>query len=104
MEAITLAQLLEAVHGTLLGDFRDENVIVQRVDTDSRTIHPGSLFIPLVGERFDGHAYINAALEGGALGCLTARADSISRWPAPSGPCGTWPHGTRPDSPSPSSP
>ena len=73
MEAITLAQLLEAVHGTLLGDFRDENVIVQRVDTDSRTIHSGSLFIPLVGERFDGHAYINAALEGGALGCLTAR-------------------------------
>ena len=83
MEAITLAQLLEAVHGTLLGDFRDENVIVQRgatdsrtvsgVDTDSRDIHPGSLFIPLVGERFDGHAYINAALEGGALGCLTAR-------------------------------
>lgn len=50
MEAITLAQLLEAVHGTLLGDFRDENVIVQRVDTDSRTIHPGSLFIPLVGD------------------------------------------------------
>ena len=48
MEAITLAQLLEAVHGTLLGDFRDANVIVQRVDTDSRTIHPGSLFIPLV--------------------------------------------------------
>ena len=73
MEAITLAQLLEAVHGTLLGDFRDENVIVQRVDTDSRTIHPGSQFIPLVGERFDGHDYINAALEGGALGCLTAR-------------------------------
>ena len=73
MEAITLAQLLEAVHGTLLGDFRDENVIVQRVDTDSRTIHPGSLFIPLVGERFDGHAYINAALEGGAAGCFTQR-------------------------------
>ena len=72
MEAITLAQLLEAVHGTLLGDFRDENVIVQRVDTDSRTIHPGSLFIPLVGERFDGHAYINAALEGGAAALATA--------------------------------
>ena len=111
MEAITLAQLLEAVHGTLLGDFRDENVIVQRVDTDSRTIHSGSLFIPLVGERFDGHAYINAALEGALWaasppgnGRATAPTDSISRWPAPSGPCGTWPHGTRPDSPSPSSP
>ncbi len=44
-----------------------------RVETDSRTIHPGSLFIPLVGERFDGHAYIDSALEGGAVGCLTAR-------------------------------
>ena len=71
MEAITLAQLLEAVHGTLLGDFRDENVIVQRVDTDSRTIHSGSLFIPLVGERFDGHAYIGKSLENGAVGTLT---------------------------------
>lgn len=73
MEAITLAQLLEAVGGTLLGEFQDRQVIVQRVDTDSRTIHPGALFIPLVGERFDGHAYINAALEGGAAGCITAR-------------------------------
>lgn len=36
-------------------------------------MHPGSLFIPLVGDRFDGHAYINAALESGAVGCLTAR-------------------------------
>ena len=43
------------------------------MDTDSRNIHPGSLFIPLVGERFDGHAYINSALEGGAAGCLTQR-------------------------------
>ena len=48
-------------------------VTISHVDTDSRDIHPGSLFIPLVGERFDGHAYINAALESGAVGCLTQR-------------------------------
>jgi UDP-N-acetylmuramoyl-tripeptide--D-alanyl-D-alanine ligase len=47
--------------------------MVGRVETDSRTIHAGSLFVPLVGERFDGHAYINAALEGGAAGCFTQR-------------------------------
>ena len=46
---------------------------VSGVETDSRDIHPGSLFIPLVGERFDGHAYITSALEAGAAGCLTAR-------------------------------
>lgn len=73
MEPITLSELLKAVDGTLLGDFRDETAIIERVDTDSRNIHPGALFIPLVGERFDGHAYINSALEGGAVGCLTAR-------------------------------
>lgn len=73
MEPITLSELLKAVDGTLLGDYRDENAVIERVDTDSRKIHPGALFIPLVGERFDGHAYINSALEGGAVGCLTAR-------------------------------
>ena len=72
MEAITLGQLLEAVHGTLLKE-ADLNTTIGQVDTDSRSIHPGALFIPLTGERFDGHAYINAALEGGAAGCLTAR-------------------------------
>ena len=73
METITLGQLLEAVGGTLLGEFQDREALIQRVDTDSRNIHEGALFIPLIGERFDGHAYINAALEGGAVGCITAR-------------------------------
>ena len=68
-----MGQLLRAVNGQLLGEFTDENAPIFHVDTDSRSIHPGSLFIPLVGERFDGHAYINAALESGAAGCLTQR-------------------------------
>ena len=73
MEPMTIREIMEAVGGSLLGDFGDLNRTVGRVETDSRTIHPGSLFIPLVGERFDGHAYINAALEGGAAGCFTQR-------------------------------
>ena len=72
METITLGHLLQAVNGQLLGEF-DKNAPISHVDTDSRDIHPGSLFIPLAGERFDGHAYINAALESGAVGCLTQR-------------------------------
>ena len=73
METITLGQLLEAVEGRLLGGLTDLETPILRVDTDSRAIHPGALFIPLIGERFDGHAYINSALEGGAVGCLTQR-------------------------------
>ena len=72
METITLAQLLEAVNGRLLGEFDNLDTPIAKVETDSRSIHPGVLFLPLVGERFDGHAYINAALEGGAIGCITA--------------------------------
>ena len=73
MERLTLGEILTAVNGTLLGGFDDLSATVDRVETDSRTVHKGSLFVPLVGERFDGHAYINSALEAGAAGCFTAR-------------------------------
>ena len=73
METLTIQEILEAVHGRLLGDFTDLSATVTQVETDSRTITEGSLFLPLSGERFDGHAYINAALEAGAAGCLTQR-------------------------------
>ncbi len=73
MEALTLRQLLEAVNGTLLGGFDDLDAAALDVSTDSRSITPGCLFIPLEGERFDGHSFINSALEAGAAGCLTAR-------------------------------
>ena len=66
MEPMTIREILQAVDGRMLGEFGDLNREVSRVETDSRTIHAGSLFVPLMGERFDGHAYINAALEGGA--------------------------------------
>ena len=73
MEAITIREILAAVGGTLLRPF-DEDRTIDCVDTDSRTMHEGSLFIPLSGERFDGHAYIAQALEDGALGCLTHKS------------------------------
>lgn len=58
-----------AVGGTLLQGGAD----VTGVSTDSRTAGAGDLFIPLVGERFDGHAYLGMALEKGAAGCLCAK-------------------------------
>lgn len=72
MEPITLQEIVEAVHGQLLGSFQDVTVQVDTVDTDSRAMSAGSLFIPLVGERFDGHSYIDRALQAGAAGTLTA--------------------------------
>ena len=70
MTPCTARELCAAVGGTLL---QDSGAPVTGVTTDSRAVQPGQLFIPLVGERFDGHAYISKALDGGAAGCLTAR-------------------------------
>ena len=73
MEIIKLSELLKAVGGTLLGSYRNMDAEISVVDTDSRKITPGGLFLPLVGERFDGHTYIKSALDSGAAGCLTAK-------------------------------
>ena len=65
------AEICRAVGGTLL---QDADAAVTNVSTDSRTAAAGDLFIPLVGEKFDGHAYLDGALARGAAGCLTMHA------------------------------
>ena len=71
MEPITVKALLAAVHGELLQG--EESTEILGVNTDSRTVGNGEVFLPLVGERFDGHDYIEKALSAGAEGCLCAR-------------------------------
>ena len=70
MTGCTVKELCAAVGGTLL---QQSGAVVTEVSTDSRSIPAGALFVPLVGERFDGHDYLDAALERGAAGCLTAK-------------------------------
>ena len=67
----TVREICAAVGGTLLQGEGD--ALITGVTTDSRAVLAGQLFIPLTGERFDGHAYIDVALTAGAAGCLTAR-------------------------------
>ena len=66
----TAREIAAAVGGRLLQDGGS----ITRVSTDSRDIQTGDLFVPLVGERFDGHAYLDMALSKGAAGCLCAAA------------------------------
>ncbi len=47
-----------------------ENKIIMKaleISTDSRTIEKNSIYIPLVGEKFDGHDFIPESLEKGAV-------------------------------------
>ncbi|MFE6077126.1 UDP-N-acetylmuramoyl-tripeptide--D-alanyl-D-alanine ligase [Paenibacillus sp. NPDC057886] len=66
----TLAQLAEMCGGTLTDVAAYGDVDVEGVFTDSRKPVQGSLFIPLVGERFDGHEFVQTCVEKGATGAL----------------------------------
>ncbi len=43
------------------------------VSTDSRSVGPGELFVALIGDQFDGHDYVAAALGRGAAAAMVAR-------------------------------
>ena len=67
---LTLAEIAEAVKGEISLTSNPETL--NGVSTDSRTLEPGQLFVPLMAEH-DGHDFINAAVEAGAVACLSAR-------------------------------
>lgn len=71
MEQITLDFILNATGGRLTRACF--NCKCDAVSTDTRTIKPGSLFIALRGDRFDGNAYLKTAFEKGAAVALAER-------------------------------
>jgi UDP-N-acetylmuramoyl-tripeptide--D-alanyl-D-alanine ligase len=48
----------------------DQEAVAMGYSIDSRTLNPGDLFIAIAGDRFDGHDYVEAALEKGAVGAV----------------------------------
>jgi UDP-N-acetylmuramoyl-tripeptide--D-alanyl-D-alanine ligase len=62
----TLSEAVSRAGGRLQGDDR----LFTSVGTDSRADCTGQLFVALRGERFDGHAYVEAALEAGAVAAM----------------------------------
>ena len=50
-----------------------DEIILNGVSTDSRTIAPGELFVALSGDNFDGHNYLHAAIARGAAAALVSR-------------------------------
>ena len=71
---MTQEELIHAVNGTLLDGFSGSFVCTSVV-TDSRAVFAGSLFIPLIGEKQDGHAYIGQAIEKGATVIFVAASE-----------------------------
>jgi UDP-N-acetylmuramoyl-tripeptide--D-alanyl-D-alanine ligase len=63
----TIAETAAATGGRIIGPATGE---VSGVCTDSRSIVPGQLFVPLRGDRFDGHDFISGVIAQGITAVL----------------------------------
>ena len=70
--ALTAAELAAVTGGRLHSGARDRRI--ERISIDSRSLSAGDLFIAIRGERFDGHAFVTAALAAGAAGAVVTKA------------------------------
>lgn len=66
---VKISDILKATGGKLLCG--DEGVVVTSFITDSRQAKAGAMFVPIRGERADGHDYIPAVLEAPAAATFT---------------------------------
>lgn len=69
MFQLSIDEILKATKGKLLET--GETVSVSGISTDSRKTVEGDLFIPLKGENFDGHDFIESAFRHKAAAALT---------------------------------
>ena len=70
MHDLTLGEISNIVGGKLSGD---ADIRISGVSIDSRSSTPGDLFAAIVGERADGHLFVDQATANGALAALTSK-------------------------------
>ncbi|WP_165875839.1 UDP-N-acetylmuramoyl-tripeptide--D-alanyl-D-alanine ligase [Hazenella coriacea] len=63
----TCSWIVKATKGTWIGGPMERHLWVRGVSTDTRKLEVNQLYIPLVGERFDGHAFLDQAIQQGAV-------------------------------------
>ena len=64
-----LSQLENILKSSLSGP----DILFEGISIDSRTASQGNLFIALKGEKYDGHDYINKAINNGAVAVITEK-------------------------------
>ena len=72
MHGVQLDEILQWTDAELVG-ILDRSISQLGVSTDSRSLAAGELFIALRGEHFDGHDYVEVALERGACAAVVER-------------------------------
>ncbi|MFB7252209.1 UDP-N-acetylmuramoyl-tripeptide--D-alanyl-D-alanine ligase [Microbacterium sp. NPDC056234] len=75
MIALSLAEIAAVLKGELrlFGDHTADTVVDGIVDTDSRQMGPGTIFVAKPGATTDGHAFVGKAAEQGAVLAIVER-------------------------------
>lgn len=68
---LSINQILAITSGKLIAG--DESISCSSVSTDTRTLQAGALYVPLTGENFDGHNFVAAAEQAGAVATLVEK-------------------------------
>lgn len=75
MAEFSLADICSATGGETVKVFCE---YFNGITTDTRKIKPGSLFLALQGERFDGHDFVGQAIKDGASGVIVSNSSCVS--------------------------
>lgn len=81
MKNMTLTAIAEACNGQLFGDYDCTGREVAGVVVDSRSVEKGYLFIATVGERVDGHNFIDDVFDKGAMAVVCEEAPAHYKGP-----------------------
>ena len=81
MKNLTLANIAQVTGGRYIGDENKLKLEVLAITTDSRKITKDCLFVPIIGERADGHNYIEDVMDKGAVCTLSEREITDAKYP-----------------------
>lgn len=81
MQPVNLGGLARAAEAHIQGEGLPKEI--QAVGTDTRSLPPGSLFVALRGERFDGHKFLQQAANAGAVAALVDQEGVPENSPLP---------------------
>ena len=79
MATFTIEELNKALNGALIQ--KGVTSLFSGISTDTRTIKKGDVFIALLGENFDGHEFIDNAINKGAAGIIISNKNCLHKVP-----------------------
>ncbi|MBQ3273852.1 MAG: UDP-N-acetylmuramoyl-tripeptide--D-alanyl-D-alanine ligase [Christensenellaceae bacterium] len=73
MKSIAVREAVKAVSGIYHGPEELQDRLIRGIAIDNRKTEKDWLFVPIKGDRFDGHSFIDGAFEAGALVTLSEK-------------------------------